>query len=285
MPDRESYIPGVPSWVDTNQPDPEAAQSFYGGLFGWTFEEAMPEGSDGHYIMALVRGRPVAAIGSTPEGAPPEAAWNTYVTVASADDAATRAEAAGGVVAMPPFDVMDAGRMAVVLDPAGAAFNVWEARASIGAEVVNEHGTLNFNGLATRDLDGVRDFYGALFGWTTLTLPAGTFWTLRAYGDELEKETPGLREQMDQMGAPGFIDVVAMVEPIAEADTDTSPHWTVTFAVDDVDATAALVPGLGGEVIDGPVDAPFVRRAVIRDPQGATFIASQFVAENAGLTS
>jgi hypothetical protein len=286
MPDRDHYIPGVPSWVDTGQPDPGAALAFYGGLFGWEFEDAMPAGSGANYFMARIRGRDVAAIGSIPEGAPPEPTWNTYVTVASADDAAARAEGAGGVVIMPAFDVMDAGRMVVIADPEGATFNAWEARSNIGAQVVNEHGSLNFNGLATRDIEQARTFYSELFGWMTLALPAGRFWTLPPYGDHLEELSPGLHEQMGAMGAPeGFIDVVAAIEPIAAGDTDTPAHWTVTFGVDDVDATAAKAAGLGGDVPDGPADAPWCRRATIRDPQGATFIASQFVAENAGLTA
>src|SRR5215204_6098396 len=106
-------------------------------------------------------------------------------------------------------------------------------------------------------------------------------WTLPGYGDHLEERSPGLRQQMAQMGAPdGFIDVVATLAPIAEDDTDTAAHWNVTFAVDDADATAAKARELGGEVVAGPVEAPWSRTAVVKDPQGATFIASQFVPEN-----
>jgi predicted enzyme related to lactoylglutathione lyase len=193
--------------------------------------------------------------------------------------------AAGGAVFADPFDVMDAGRMAVCADPEGAVFCVWEAKANFGAAVVNEHGALNFNGLATRDPQAAETFYGAVFGWKLLSLQAGPMWTLPGYGDHLEESTPGLREQMAQMGAPdGFIDVVAAVNPIAAGDSDTPAHWTVTFGVDDVDATAALAAKLGGHVVEGPFDAPWTRTAVLEDPQGAQFIASQFVAENSNLT-
>jgi predicted enzyme related to lactoylglutathione lyase len=177
-----------------------------------------------------------------------------------------------------PFDVMSSGRMAVLADTEGAAFSVWQANEHKGAKVVNEHGSLNFNGLATRDVDAAKAFYGDVFGWEVLSLPSGRMWALPGYGDHLEESTPGLREQMAGMGAPeGFIDVVASLEPI---EADASPHWTVTFAVDDADATAAKARALGGEVVTGPIDAPWVRMAVIKDPQGATFIASQFVLEN-----
>ena len=185
---------------------------------------------------------------------------------------------------MEPFDVLDSGRMALLADPEGAVFCVWQAMSHKGAQIVNEHGSLNFNGLATRDPDGAAAFYGAVFGWERLALPAGSMWTLPGYGDHLEERSPGLREQMAQMGAPeGFIDVVATLNPIADDDPETPVHWNVTFAVDDADATAAKATSLGGNVIAGPVDAPWTRMAVIRDPQGATFIASQFVAENADL--
>ncbi len=284
MPERDGYIPGVPSWVDTTQPDPEAALPFYGGLFGWEFEDVMPEGSEGKYFIGRIRGGDVAAVGSIPEGAPPMAMWNTYVWVSSADETAAKVRDRGGRVAMEPFDVMDAGRMAVLIDPEGAPFCVWEAKDHKGAKVVNEHGSLNFNSLATRDPEGARAFYGAVFGWQTLALPTGSMWTLPGYGDHLEERSPGLGEQMGQMGAPeGFIDVVAALNPIADDDLETPPHWSVTFAVDDADATAAKAGELGGEVVSGPFDAPWTRMAVIKDPQGATFIASQFVLENKDL--
>jgi len=285
MPERDGYIPGVPCWVDTSQPDPEAALAFYGGLFGWEFENVMPEGSGVTYFIGRLHGGQVAAIGTVPAGAPPMAMWNTYIWVESADETAAKAREAGGAVAMEPFDVMDAGRMAVLTDPEGAALCLWEAKTHRGATVVNEHGSLNFNGLATRDPDAAKTFYGAVFGWETLALPA-LMWTLPGYGDHLEERSPGLREQMAQMGGPeGFIDVVAAVTLIADDEPDTPAHWSVTFAVDDIDATATKARELGGEVVAGPFDAPWTRMAVIKDPQGATFIASQFVSENKDLTS
>src|SRR3954470_8274938 len=114
MPDRDGYPAGVPCWVDTSQPDPDAAAQFYGGLFGWELEDVMPPGSEVKYLMARIRGRPAAADRSAPQGAPPMATWNTYVWVDSADETAAKARDAGGQVFMDPFDVMDAGRMAVI---------------------------------------------------------------------------------------------------------------------------------------------------------------------------
>ena len=287
MLERDGYLPGVPCWVDTSQPDPKAAVAFYSGLFGWDFEDAMPPGSAGNYFIARLRGGEVAAIGSQAEGGPSVAAWNTYVWVESADEAASKVLDAGGRVVTDSFGVTEAGRMAVVTDPAGAAFRVWQANKHRGARIVNEPGSLNFNGLNTRDVDGAKSFYGAVFGWEPLAIGGGAeMWRLPGYGDFLEQHDPGLRERMADSGAPaGFEDVVATLNPIADDQPDVPAHWSVTFAVDDADATAKRAAALGGRVLVAPFDAPWVRMTVITDPQGATFIASKFVPENQDLAS
>jgi hypothetical protein len=271
--------------VDTTQPDPEAAASFYGSLFGWELEDAMPPGSEMHYYIGRIRGGDVAAISSISEGAPPMALWNTYVWVDNADDTASKVREAGGSVLMEPFDVMDAGRMAVFADPEGAVFCVWQANRHKGARVVNEHGALNFNSLNTRDPAAAKSFYGSVFGWETLTLDGGAeMWTLPGYGDYLERDTPGLRKMVAEAGAPErFVDVVASIMPLPADHDDVPAHWSVTFAVDDADGIAQRAVELGGKVLAGPLDAPWVRMAIISDPQGATFIASKFVPENKDL--
>jgi predicted enzyme related to lactoylglutathione lyase len=282
MRERDGYTAGVPCWVDTSQPDPEAAVDFYRGLFGWEFEDVMPAGSPGKYFIARLGGGDVAAVGSPPEGAPPSAVWNTYIWVDSADEVAAKVQAAGGRVLTQPFDVMSSGRMAVAADPDGAAFCAWQAREHRGARIVNEPGSLNFNGLKTRDVESARAFYGSVFGWETLDLGGGQqMWRLPGYGEFLERGEPGLRERMAASGAPaGFEDVVAALEPIPAEEADVPAHWTVTFAVADADATAARAAELGGRVLVSPVDAPWVRMSVLADPQGASFVASQFVPEN-----
>jgi predicted enzyme related to lactoylglutathione lyase len=281
MSERDGYIPGVPCWVDTSQPDPEAAVPFYSGLFGWECEAAMPLESDYKYFWARIRGDDVAALGSIPEGAPPTATWNTYFWVDDADETAAKVLDAGGTTLRGPFDLMPNGRMAVFADPEGAAFNVWQPNQHMGARIVNEAGALNFNGLNTRDPQRAMSFYGSVFGWRTLTLEGGAeMWTLPGYGDHLEERNSNLRQQLAEMGAPaGFEDVVASINPIGDDQPDVPAHWSVTFAVDDADAIAAKASELGGTVTTPPFDAPWVRMAVIADPQGAQFIASQFVPE------
>jgi uncharacterized protein len=287
MTDRDRYIPGVPCWVDGVHPDPEAAAQFYSGLFGWACDDRMPESATGHYFMATVGGRDAAALGSIPDGAPPVAVWNTYVWVDSAAEAAAKAKAAGATIINEPFDVFDAGRMATFADPEGATISVWEPRRHRGALAVNEHGGVNFNDLYIRDLDRAKEFYGAVFGWETLELgPGMTMWAMPGYGDFLEELNPGMRAQMAEMGAPaGFENVVASVSPVDPGDTATPAHWGVTFAVSDADAAAATAKELGGKVLSEPTDLPWVRATTIEDPQGATFIASQFVPENTDLAA
>jgi predicted enzyme related to lactoylglutathione lyase len=285
MLERDGYVPGVPCWVDTSQPDPEAAVAFYRGLFGWDLEDTMPPGSPGKYFIARLSGRDVAAVGSQPQGAPPAAAWKTYIWVQSADESAAKVRAAGGRVLTDPFDVTDAGRMAVFTDPEGAAFCVWQANGHKGAQLVNEPGSLNFNTLNTRDGERAKSFYGSVFGWETLELGGGLkMWRLPGYGDYLEQGDPELRKRMAQSGAPaGFEDVVAALNPIADDQPEVTANWGVTFAVEDADATAAKAAELGGRVLAPPFDAPWVRTTVIADPQGATFTASKFVPENRDL--
>ena len=281
MAERDGYIPGVPCWVDTSEPDPEEAVAFYRGLFGWEFEDTMPPGSQGRYFVARLRGGDVAAVGSLPEGAPAAAAWNTYIWVTSADETASRVREAGGLILTEPFDVTDAGRTAVFADPEGATFSVWQPNRMKGAQIVNEPGSVNFNGLHTRDVEAAKRFYGSVFGWGTLTIGGAELWTLPGYGDHLEERDPGLRERIAEFGAePGFEDVVASINPIGDDQGDVPAHWSVTFSTDDADQLAARAAELGGSVLLPPMDVPWARMTMIADPQGASFIATMFAPEN-----
>ncbi len=282
---RTVYPPGVPCWVDTEQPDLDAATAFYGGLFGWEFERRTPAASPEQYLIAWLRGQTVAGIGSTSQTAPESPTWTTYVCVDSADDAAKTSEHAGGNVVAEPVDIGEAGRAAVVADRSGAALGIWQPNERKGAELVNEPGTWNFSALHTLDPQAALDFYAAVFGWETGSLGPeadGTaFWCMPGYGDFLEQLNPGMRAGMAEMGAPDrFEDAVAWLSPITTgppAQAGTAPHWDVTFAVEDADATAALAERLGATVVEPPKDLPWVRVAVLEDPQGAVFNASQFV--------
>jgi predicted enzyme related to lactoylglutathione lyase len=248
----------------------------------------MPPESEARYFVARLRGRDVAAVGSI-EFAPQTATWNTYFWVDSADETAAKVREAGGGVLMEPFDIKpEAGRKAIFTDPAGAAFCVWQAKSNKGAQLVNEPGTLVFNGLNTRDVEGAKSFYGSVFGWQTLTLDSGAqMWTLPGYGNYLGRDSPDLPKRLAEMGGPGYEDVVASIDTIPDDQPDTPAYWCVTFAVDDPDTTAAKTADLGGTVIAPPLDAPWsrpgyyrVRLTTVKDPQGATFMASLFVPDN-----
>jgi uncharacterized protein len=279
--ERDGYPPGVPCWVDTGRLDPEAVVGFYGGLFGWEFEDRMPAEAPGHYFVAQLRGRDVAAVGSLPVGAPQTPAWNTYVWVDSADETAAKAQEAGGRVIIEPYDVPGAGRMAMLADREGATFSVLQSQGHKGAQVVNEPGSWVFSELNTRDAEGAQAFYGAVFGWETTAMGdgAGMMWRRPGYGDFLEQRDPELRERQAADGAPpGFEDAVAWLVPMTaeQFPADVAPHWSITFSVSDADASAAKAAELGGKVLVPPFDAPWIRMAVVSDPQGARFTVSRY---------
>ena len=276
LPKRDRYPAGVPCWVDTSQPDAEAAASFYAGLFGWTVTDRMPPDADGHYFEAALDGGRVAGIGSASGGGP--VTWMTYIAVDDADEAAERVRANGGSVITEPFDVYEAGRMAILADPQGAVFSVWQAGQHTGAEVVNAPESWNWSDLNTLDMEGAKRFYGAVFGWefTDVDFGAGASVMVRrpGYSDYLESIDPGVRERHAEGGAPpGFTDAIAWFQPLRGAGP---AHWNVVFRVADADASAARVKELGGTVLSEPVDVPWSRVTTIRDSQGAVLTLSEF---------
>lgn len=243
----------------------------------------MPAGAPVRYLVGRLRGRDVAGVGSQVREGP--VAWSTYVWVESADATAARAREAGGAVLAEPFDVLDAGRMAVLADAEGAAFSVWQAAGHRGAQLVNEAGTWNWSDLNCRDPEAARAFYGAVFGWVAQPVDFGDggetwMWRVPGYADFLEARDPGIRERHRQGGAPeGFSDAIGWLQPLGagQPGAQVPAHWSVTFSVDDADAIAERALELGGEVAVPPFDAGGVARvAVLRDPQGAAFTVSRY---------
>jgi len=257
MSERTSYEPGTPSWVDLATPDPAAAKRFYGELFGWEVEDAGPEEETGGYAMFSLRGKLVAGVSGLMSPEQP-AVWSTYVSTDDADAVVARAKDAGGQVMVEPMDVMEAGRMAFVVHPAGGAVGVWQPDRHTGAQLVNEPGALAWNQLHTRDQDGAAAFYGAVFGWERADFGGMSVWNL---GDR---------------GIGGLADV-------PEGTPDAVPaFWMTVFGTADTDATAAKVAELGGQVLRAPSDIPDVGRfAVLADPQGVTFGVISFPPDGA----
>lgn len=253
MAEISEYTPGTFCWVELGTSDAAGAKAFYGELFGWAFND-VPVGSDAVYTMVQIEGKDVAALYQLnqemlSQGVP--AHWLSYVSVASADETAQKAGALGGTVLKEPFDVFDAGRMAVLQESTGAVFAVWQPGTHIGARVVNEPGTLCWNELATRDTETASRFYTQLFGWQTNTQQMGPM----TYTSFMNGDRP----------AGGML-------PITEEWGDAPPNWMVYFAVEDCDRSADRATSLGARIIVPPTDIPEVGRfAVIQDPQGAVF--------------
>jgi predicted enzyme related to lactoylglutathione lyase len=248
MGERTEYLPGTPSWVDIGT-DVEPAKAFYTGLFGWSAMDAGPPEETGGYGFFMKDGKLVAGYGPQQNPGPP--AWSTYVSVADADAIVGKVQAAGGTVVVPPMDVMTAGRMAVFQDQQGAFFSVWQPGEHKGAQLVNDPGSFSWNELNTRDLEGSKRFYSAVFGWEPVTHGEGqgayTEWQL------------------------GGTSIGGMMEMPPMVPAQVPPHWLVYFSVDDTDATIARVEELGGKVMVGPMDVEPGRLAVVTDPQGGAF--------------
>ena len=244
------YPDGVFSWVDLGTTDPEAAKSFYGGLFGWSFLD-MPTDSGVVYWMAQLEGYNVAGLGPLDpgmqeQGIPPF--WSSYVKHDDVDGVAARATAAGGNVMLPPLDFMGAGRMTMIQDPAGAIFGVWQPGNHIGAQLVNIPNTLTWNELQTPALDAARTFYSAVFGWTY----------------EVDENGYVVSKADDRVQAG----MIQMTEEMA----GVPPNWSLYFLVEDVEAAAAKVGELGGKLVVPPTSAGEVGKfSVVQDPQGAIF--------------
>jgi hypothetical protein len=244
MSERDSYPAGVPCWVDNLVPDPRAATEFYGELFGWEFDGPGP----GDYYVAKVRGRDVAGVGQAPPGVSP--GWNTYVSVASADDTARAADR----VIVEPFDVLPAGRLAAITDPDGAVIGVWEPADRLGCQLVNEAAAYAMSALHTGDTDAAARFYHDLFGWENEEFAPGiSLFRLPGYvGGEPAQPVPR--------------DVIAVM-----AQDDGPARWSVDFWVTDADDLAARASELGGSVLVPPFDSIPTRQAVVADPFGAAF--------------
>ena len=250
-----SHPPGAFCWVELGTSDQAGAKAFYGGLFGWSFND-MDMGPEGVYTICQLKGKDVAACYKlNPQrqpGVPPY--WGLYVSAANADASARRATELGGQVLMGPFDVGDAGRMAILKDPTQGVISIWQGNNNPGIGVHNEHGAFCWGQLNTSDTAAAQAYYSALFGWGAKTSGDGgmayTEWTLA--------------------GTP--IGGMMALPPGAPAPS----HWLAYFAVDNCDAAAAKAKSLGAQECVPPTDIPGSGRfAVFTDPQGAFFAMYQ----------
>jgi predicted enzyme related to lactoylglutathione lyase len=240
---------GTPCWVDLGVADIAKAGAFYAELFGWEVQQGPPEA--GGYALCLKDGRPVAGIGPKMGPAGEPSAWVTYLAASNADEAAAKIRASGGRVLMEPMDVMDLGRMAMAADPGGAVFGLWQARQHTGIQLANEPGSLTWNENLSRDFEGNKSFYRAVFGYGYADMSdAGFHYATLKIGDS---EVGGIGELDDSFPA------------------DVPAQWNAYFAADDTDAVIARVTAAGGSVVRPPWDTPYGRMAVASDDQGAVF--------------
>ena len=246
------HAPGTFSWPELATTDQNGAKTFYTSLFGWTFNDNDMGGGE-VYTMLQLAGRDLGALYTMRKeeqstGVPTH--WNSYVTVESADASAAKAKSLGGTVFAEPFDVMDVGRMAVIQDPTGAVFCLWQPKKHTGAGVLGEVGSLCWTELMTGDLKKAEAFYTGLFGWKTEPMPGPVQYTVFKRGDQ---------------SAGGAMQITPEMGPIP-------PNWTVYFSVADCDAIAAKTTALGGKIIRPPADIPNIGRfAILTDPQGGVF--------------
>lgn len=245
---------GTPCWFDHASPDVKAAAAFYGRLFGWTFDVSGPE--FGHYHMARIDGRAVAGLGQAPDGSPMPAAWTVYLAADDAQGMADQAAGLGGSVMMGPMEVPGQGRLAVLQDPGGAAFGLWEPLGHQGFGLIRRHGAMGWCEVNVPDAGVARDFYTKLMGAEARLLDdegmPTTYYVLSKGGED-----------------------VGGILKMNEAWAGVPPHWMPYFQVDDCDGAAAAAGEAGGAVAVPPFDAAYGRIAVLNDPVGAVFSVVQ----------
>lgn len=243
------HAPGSFCWIELATTDGPGAKKFYSELFGWTTEDS-PIGPDMVYTMLRLDGKDVGALyqkGEMMKDVPTH--WASYISVASADEIAAKAKSLGGAVTKEPFDVFDVGRMAVITDPTGATFCIWQPNKHKGVGVKGEPGSLTWNELLTTDTARASDFYAKLFGWVDKTHGP------MQYTEFMNGDTH----------AGGMMQIQPHMGPIPS-------NWGIYFAVDDCDATFQKATSLGAKACVPPMEIENVGRfATISDPQGAVF--------------
>jgi predicted enzyme related to lactoylglutathione lyase len=258
MPKRTNYAPGTPCWVDLMTGDVAGATAFYTDLFGWDVDEHRDETGGHIYSMFLLGGAAVAGLGGLPpgmEGMP--TSWNSYVSVTDAVASVAAVEQAGGKVLMPAMQVFDVGWMAVVADPTGAVFRLWQPLAHPGAGVVNEPNTYGWNELLSSDIEAAKKFYAEMFGWVYqgMDMGHGDYWVVQG------GESGGLAGLMGR--PPGMPD-------------EAPDAWFVYFLVSDLNAVLEKAARTGGQALFGPESVPGVGViATVGHPVGGVFALMQ----------
>lgn len=250
---KQAWPEGTPAWADLMAADLSAAQEFYAALFGWEYDEGGEE--FGHYATARLGEDPVAGIGPSqgPDGPPPN--WTVYLAADDAAVVADKAAGAGATVLMPPMEIGDFGAMAVLADPTGAVFGLWQSGSNTGVDRYNEPGAMVWAEVMVNDVPTGKDFYGQVFsfGYNDMSGdPEMPYWTMDLNGEQV-----------------GGIGDVSMMP------AGTPSHWRVYFGVSDIAETCAKATELGGSVVDPPWETPFGTMATLTGPGGEVFVVNQ----------
>ena len=246
MPDIDAHAPGSFCWVELGTTNQESAKAFYAAVFGWHATD-FPIGAGETYTMFDLEGAITGAAYRSGRGV----CWNLYVAVEDADAIAEKVKPLGGKVLRGPMDVNDYGRMAVIADPAGAAFCIWEANNHKGVDAVGEEGTLCWADLSTPDIAKAKDFYTGLFGWNMF---------------------PDARDASGYLHIQNGADVIGGVQTAEQRNRYAPPHWLVYFQTVDCDGAAKKAEQHGAKIHLPPLSLPNVGRfSVLADPQGAVF--------------
>ena len=254
------HKPGMFWWADVMTTDAAAGKAFYQALFGWDAVD-VPAGENFVYTIFEKDGKSVCALAEMGPDLQQQvgghAFWQAYLTVEDVDAAAAKVEQLGGKVLMPPFDVLDAGRMAAIQDPGGAAVNLWQKRNHGGAAVFSEANALTWCELYVPDRDAAARFYGELVGWVVEKGPMGdgTFYHVFMLNGEYAAGMPDIPPEWGEI----------------------PPNWSVYFAVDDCEALVAEANRLGAATVVPPTEVPVGTFAFLQDPQGAYFAVIQLL--------
>ena len=251
MADTKTFVVGAPVWVDLSTTDPAAARAYYSKLFGWKVE-VEPDPAAGGYAMARIGDKIVAGIGGSQDPHAP-AAWMVYIGTHDADGVAKKVEAAGGKVVAAPFQIMNAGRMAVFQDPTGAFISIWEPKDMQGSDVMRSPNTFAWAELNSRGVDKAKAFYTKVFGWGEKVSPMG------------ENEPPYTEFKQGGDSIAGAMEMNPMVPK------EVPSYWMVYFGAEDVDTAYRKALDAGGRDMLPPQDFPGGRFAIVADPQGAAF--------------
>lgn len=250
---KKAWPQGTPAWADLMAADLDVAKEFYAALFGWEYDDGGE--AFGHYATARLGQDTVAGIGPSqgPDGPPPT--WTVYLAADEAAEVAGRAADAGATVLMPVMQIGEYGAMAVLADPTGAVFGLWQSGSNTGVDRYNEPGAMVWGEAMVSDYQGGIDFYGKVFGYTFTDMGGG----------------PEMIYSIMELNG----EAVAGIGDLAMMPAGTPSHWRVYFGVADIAASCAQARELGGSVVDEPWETPFGTMATLTGPGGEVFVVNQ----------